>query len=587
MTDQHNKELENRIRLLETENKHISNELRLAEEEKEAARKNYFDIISNMEGKVSQRTTELKELQKISEAKGKELQTMVDASPAMIFYKDAKQRYVRVNQQFARTIGLPINKIIGKTFSELFPDSPDHTLKDDLEVMETGQPIVNVPATVETRKGMLQVLITKIPNKDINGEIVGIIGFAIDVTELKETEQEKRDLEERLAQLEKMEAIGRLAGGVAHDLNNVISAVVSYPDLLLMKLPEDSPFRAPIQTMQNSGKKAAAIVEDLLTLARRGVPITEVVNLNNVIENYLSSPEFETLRFYNPQVRIETFFETHLMNIHGSPIHLMKTLMNLVANAAEATERKGTVTITTENRYLDKPIKSYDLSVREGEYVVLKVSDTGIGISPTDLKKIFEPFYTKKVMGRSGTGLGMAVVWGTVKDHKGNLNVNSIEGRGTTFELFFPSTKDEVPGKETTVPTIKYQGHHELILVVDDVEEQLEISETLLKSLNYRVETVGSGEEVLEFLENNKVDLVVLDMIMDPGMDGLDTYRKILEINPNQKAVIVSGFSQTERVKEAQRLGAGEFIKKPYSLEHIGMAVRRELERKRETVAKL
>lgn len=581
------KEFEQQIRMLEAEVRHLTNELHLAEDEKEAARKNYFDIISNMEEKVSLRTTEVKQLQKISEAKGRELQTMVDASPAMIFYKDAEQRYIRVNQQFARAIGLPIKKIIGKRYGELFPDSPNHTLKDDLEVMSTGQPIVNVPATVETRKGLIQVLITKVPNKDINGKIVGIIGFALDVTELKETEQEKRDLEERLAQLEKMEAIGRLAGGVAHDLNNVLSAVVSYPDLLLMKLPEDSPFRKPIITMQNSGKKAAAIVEDLLTLARRGVPITDVVNLNDVIETYLNSPEFETLRFYNPQVKLETNFQKDLMNIYGSPLHLSKALMNLVANACEATLRKGTVIISTENRYLDKPVKSYDLSVREGEYVVLKVSDTGVGISPKDLKKIFEPFYTKKVMGRSGTGLGMAVVWGAVKDHKGNIKIDSIEGKGTSFEIFFPATREELPGRETNVPMKKYQGHHERILVVDDVEEQLEISTTLLTSLSYRVETVSSGEEAVEFLRSNDVDLVILDMIMDPGMDGLDTYRRILELHPGQKAIIASGYSETERVKEAQRLGAGEYIKKPYSLERIGMAVRQELERNKETAAKL
>ncbi|MCP5051147.1 MAG: response regulator [bacterium] len=565
---------------LKTKNKHLSNELRLAEKEADTARKNYFDIISNMEEKVVQRTQETRQLQKVSAAKGKELQVMVDASPAIIFYKDARQRYIRVNQQFAKTIGIPIKQIIGKTFSELFPDSANNILNDDQEVLETGEPITNAPTTIDTREGLRQVLITKIPNKDINGKIVGIIGFAMDVTELKETEKEKRDLEEKLAQLEKMEAIGRLAGGVAHDLNNVLSAVVSYPDLLLMKMPEDSPFRKPISTMQKSGLKAAAIVEDLLTLARRSVPVTETLSLNRIIKTYLSSPEHYTLKRFNPQVNIETHLEDNLLNINGSPIHLTKTLMNLVSNAAEATLRKGTVTVSTGNRYLDKPIKSYDLAVTEGEYVVLTVTDTGIGISPQDLKKIFEPFYTKKVMGRSGTGLGMAVVWGTVKDHKGNIDVTSTEGEGSTFELFFPATRDQLPGKHASIPMKKYFGRNERILVIDDVEEQREISSTLLTSLNYNVETVSSGEKAIEFLKSGPVDLILLDMIMDPGMDGLDTYREILEIHPNQKAIITSGYSETQRVKETQRLGAGEYIKKPYNLERIGLAVRTELDRR-------
>jgi CheY-like chemotaxis protein len=347
-----------------------------------------------------------------------------------------------------------------------------------------------------------------------------------------------------------------------------------------MKLPVDSPYRKPILTMQKSGKKAAAIVEDLLTLARRGVPVVEVMNLNYIVKTYFTSPEFDTLKRFNPQVQIERNLSEGLLNIKGSPIHLTKTLMNLVANAAEATLRKGTVSISTSNRYLDRPIKSYDLSIPEGEYVVLTVSDTGIGISHQDIKKIFEPFYTKKVMGRSGTGLGMAVVWGTVKDHKGNINVVSTEGEGTTFELFFPVTRESLPGKREAVPVKKYFGHKERILVIDDILEQREICSTLLTNLNYDVETVACGEDALEFLKYNDADLVVLDMIMDPGMDGLDTYRKILEIKPTQRAIITSGYSETERVKETQRMGAGEYIKKPYNLEKIGLAVRAELERK-------
>jgi len=573
------RELKKKILRLETENKHLANELRLAEAEKETARENYFDIIANMEEKVAQRTRETRELHKIIESKSKELQVMLDSSPAMIFYMDIEQRYIRVNKEFARTLGLPVNKIIGKTYNELFPGGEKSFLKEHLEVMHTGRPALNTAGFIDTPGGRRRVFTNKIPYKDINSNIIGIIGFALDVTDLEQAEKEKRELEKKLAQVEKMEAIGRLAGGVAHDLNNVLSAVVSYPDLLLTKLEENSPLRKSIEIIRKSGEKAAAIVEDLLTLARRGVTVTEVVNFNDIITNYLESPEHEKLKAYNPQVDFTIQLEKNLLNIKGSPIHLTKTVMNLMSNAAEATLHQGTVTITTANRYLDRPIQSYDLSVPEGDYVVLTITDTGVGIKPENLKKIFEPFYTKKVMGRSGTGLGMAVVWGTVKDHKGNINITSAEGRGTTFELYFPVSREHAAREKIAVPVKQYLGRGEQILVVDDVEEQRNISSLLLTSLNYIVETVSSGEEAVEYLKIHPMDLVILDMIMDPGIDGLDTYREIIKHQPGQKAIITSGYSETARVREAQHLGAGAYVKKPYTLERIGLAVRAELDR--------
>jgi len=414
--------------------------------------------------------------------------------------------------------------------------------------------------------------------KDVDGIPHRAVGVHVDITERKQAEQEKKELEAQLQRAGKMEAIGTLAGGVAHDLNNVLSGIVSYPDLLLMDLPEDSPLRKPIITIQSSGQKAADIVQDLLTLARRGVVATEVVNLNKVINSYLGSPEYEKLKEFHPDAKIKSDLETNLLNIMGSHVHLSKSIMNLVSNAAEAMTEGGTISISTENRYIDKPIRGYD-HVEEGDYVILTVSDTGVGILPTDMERIFEPFYTKKVMGRSGTGLGMAVVWGTVKDHKGYIDIQSTEGKGTTFILYFPVTRKEISGQEEALPIEDYMGKGESILVVDDVEEQREIASRILKKLGYSVTSVSSGEEAVDYLKDNKADLLILDIIMDPGIDGLKTYKRILEFHPGQKAIIASGFSETDRVKEAQRLGAGEYIKKPYTLEKIGIAVRDELEK--------
>jgi signal transduction histidine kinase/CheY-like chemotaxis protein len=413
--------------------------------------------------------------------------------------------------------------------------------------------------------------------KDSSGSVIGILAVGQDITERIRAEEEKRGLQAHLQRAEKMEAVGTLAGGVAHDLNNILSGLVSYPDVLLMDLPEDSPLRGPVLTIQNSGKKAAAIVQDLLTLARRGVAATEVSNLNDIISDYLESPECEKLKSFHRDAQIETNLEGDLLNVLGSPTHLSKTVMNLVSNAVEALPDGGKVTICTANRYIDKPIRGYD-EVREGDYVVLTASDNGIGIPAEDLERIFEPFYTKKVMGRSGTGLGMAVVWGTVKDHDGYINVESIVGKGTTFELYFPVTRKEAEKQEATGSIKDYMGNNERILVVDDVQEQREIATMLLSKLQYSVDSVSSGEEAIEYMKTGSADLLILDMIMDPGIDGLDTFKEILRNHPKQKAIIASGFSETDRVKEAQRLGAGEYVRKPYTLEKIGAAAKTELQ---------
>jgi len=261
-------------------------------------------------------------------------------------------------------------------------------------------------------------------------------------------------------------------------------------------------------------------------------------------------------------------------------------VMNLVSNAAEAMPRGGTILIETTNRYVDTSIHGYD-HVSEGEYIAVKITDTGIGIAPKDISKIFEPFYTKKVMGRSGTGLGMAVVWGTVKDHNGYIDVQSEEGRGAAITVYFPVNRQAAGKEEKKIYIENYLARGETVLVVDDVAEQREIASVMLRKLGYNINTMASGEEAVEFLKDHSADLVILDMIMDPGIDGLETYMKITERHPDQKAIIVSGFAETERVKETQRLGAGPYIKKPYTLERIAVAVRMELDRGERRPAKI
>ena len=520
--------------------------------------------------------------QKIQESE-KKYRELVENANSIIMRRDIDGNITFFNEFAQKFFGYSENEILGKSLEgTIFPDT--ETTRNHLArllkllTQKIDQPIITENESVLRSGKNVMIAWTYRPIFDGDGNFKEILCIGTDITELKRAEQDKRDLEARLQRAQKMEAIGTLAGGVAHDLNNILSGIVSYPELLLMDIPPDSPQRKPILTIQKAGERAAAIVQDLLTLARRGVVTTKVINLNSVIAEYLKSPEYENLKTHHPDVQVKSSLNTNLMNMLGSPIHLSKTIMNLVTNAAEAITDGGEIIISTENRHVDKSLNGYD-KIQQGDYVTLRVSDTGIGIPSKDLERIFEPFYTKKVMGKSGTGLGMAVVWGTVKDHKGYIDVRSVEGKGTTFTLYFPVVRQELPDDKPVFSIQDIMGKGETVLVVDDVEAQREIASQMLTKLGYSVVSVSSGEDAVDYMKNHSADLLVLDMIMEPGMDGLDTYKKILEIHPRQKAIITSGYSETQRVKETQRLGATSYVKKPYLLEKIGKVVRTELDK--------
>ncbi len=412
------------------------------------------------------------------------------------------------------------------------------------------------------------VSLSLVPFRDARGLIVEGRCIMVDITERKR-------LEEKLRHAQKMEAIGTLAGGVAHDLNNILSGIVSYPELLMMGLSRDSRLIRPLEKIRDSGKRAAAIVQDLLTLARRGVSVTEVVNLNQVIKEYLQSPELRDLVDRHPEVHLKTKLDESLLDIKGSPAHLIKIVMNLIINAVEALPDGGTISIATENRHLSDNAGLPE--IKSGDYVVMTVTDNGVGISPEDVNRIFEPFYTKKRMGRSGSGLGMAVVWATVRDHGGVIEVSSKLGVGTKFTIYFPATRESRQSDDKFFDLDGLIGDGETILVVDDSDEQIDIATSILDKLGYKVAAVNSGQAAVEYVKSHQPDLVILDMIMEPGIDGLETFRRIRKIRPDQKAIIVSGYSESLRVKQAQALGAGTYVKKPYVIHEIALAVKQEL----------
>ncbi len=288
---------------------------------------------------------------------------------------------------------------------------------------------------------------------------------------------------------------GSLAAGVAHDLNNILSGLVSYPELLLLDLPAESPMRDKIETIQRSGQRAADIVQDMLMIARRGVKNHDIINLNDAVNHYLKTPEFKLFSKNHPGLRISTELSDDLMNLKGSSVHILKEIMNLIGNATEAMPAGGTIRMRTFNRYLDTTINCYE-RIPEGEYVVLNIIDEGIGIPPEMLHRIFEPFYSKKRMGQSGSGLGMTVVWNTIKDHSGYVDLESREGDGTRFDVYLPATRQETNDSDCRVVLQDYTGR-ERVLVVEDIPEQLDIAVRMLGRLGYQVKSASGGSDAV------------------------------------------------------------------------------------------
>ncbi len=506
---------------------------------------------------------------------------LAELLPQCVYEADKTGRITYANRQAFRTFGYFREDLDrGITVVQMVVPGDRERAADAVNRLMGGGPWGNKLEYLGLRKDgtSFPVAIYSSPIVE-QGQAVGIRGIILDMTESKQAEENRRQLEERLQRSEKMEALGTLAGGVAHDLNNVLGVLVGYSELLLTQTPEGSPMKQYAQIIFQGGERAAAIIQDLLALARRAVTISQILNLNRIVSDFMNTPECTKIKMDHPNVVLKTETAADLLNIKGSPVHLTKALMNLVTNAMEAVTGTGEVIIRTENRYVDKTIGGYD-NTRVGEYTILSVSDNGSGISTENLGRIFEPFYTRKVMGRSGTGLGLSVVWGTVKDHQGYIDVQSADNLGTIFTLYFPVTREPLSESPISVPVSEYLGKGESILIVDDVADQRELATQMLERLNYRAFAVAGGKEALEFLKTSRPDLIILDMIMEPGMDGLETYQRILEIAPRQKAVIVSGFAETERVKKTQELGAGAYVRKPYILERIGLAIRKELDRR-------
>ncbi len=460
------------------------------------------------------------------------------------------------------------DELIGKNSTILYHNVADRQLL--LESLEKDGKVRGLELIFEKKEG-------DIYNVEFNADIIfdsqgipeGLHGTIRDVTLAKQSK-------ERAQSAEKMEAIGLLAGGVAHDLNNIITAIVGYPDLILKTMPEDTELRAPLLAIKESGLRAAEVIADLLTVSKEAATSRELHDLHSLIKQYTSSPEYSAISGRFPQVEFQTSYEAEESVIDCSSVHIKKCLMNLVNNAAEAIIGKGKVILATSVCEInDAFVKTY--AIEPGKYIVLSVEDNGPGIAKEDQKRIFEPFYTKKYLGRSGTGLGLAIVWNTVQHHQGVITLESSP-KGSKFNLYFPLRSGIVVMEQSSSrQPQKSLGQGETVLVIDDEAGVRDIANQMLTIDGYRVEEASSGEEAIAYLKVHKADVLVIDMLMEPGINGRETFEEVLKISPNQKALVSSGFSENEEVEAILKLGAGGFVRKPYTKDQLCLAVRQVL----------
>ena len=524
------------------------------------------DSIAHMASAIRKREKELKD----NELKYREL---VENTSNLVLRLECDLRIAYANHNIHRLTGFSAAETIGRKIEDFIAaeDWPEmaRSIADWTTRRMSSESIQC--RMIHADSSISHLLLTVNLHYLENGQLSDLNVIGHDITIRHRLEQQQKEIERQQQQSQKMELLGLMAGGVAHDLNNILAGIINYPELMLLKMEADNPLRHQLELIKKSGERAAAVVADLLTVARDSASVYEVINLNMIIAGYITAPEFQKLQEISPQITFTFIPAPDLWSCACSRTHIEKTLMNLVINAFEAIKTTGEVTVTTAN--IDKvAIAAITDTLKPADYVAVTVRDSGYGISEEDRARIFEPFFSKKGLGRSGTGLGLTVAWNSVREHGGTIFVDS-DADGTVFTVLLPAT-DAAPSADTqSGEAVNIQGNGEHILVVDDEESLRDIAGNMLKHLGYRVSVAASGEEALTFLETSPADLILLDMQMAPGISGRETFSRIRERHPRQKALVATGFSTSRDVELTLQHGAGAFIKKPYSMVELGRAV--------------
>jgi len=506
------------------------------------------------------------------------LQLVMDNIPQRIFWKDLDSVYLGCNKPLAldAAYGEPW-ELIGKTDYEMASlSTADLYRADDRQVMEANIPKLNYEEPQVKPDGSPAWLKTsKVPLHDTNGNVIGVLGMYEDITMRKKEEDEKHKLQAQLLQAQKMESIGRLAGGVAHDFNNMLVAILGYAELALYDLSLDSALRDNLEQIRMAGQRAANLTRQLLAFARKQTVSPIILNLNETVDSMLSMLG----RLIGEDIKLNWLPANELWNIKMDPSQVDQILANLCVNARDACAGPGKITIETHNIAVDEDYCSVHEGFFPGEYVMLSVSDNGCGMDKEIMDKLFEPFFTTKGLGQ-GTGLGLSTVYGIVKQNNGFINVYSEPEKGTTFRIYIPRYE----GKSEKLPA-EYQGDNvsggcETILLVEDEFAILKLARIILEKLGYQVLAAGKPLEALEIAEkySDKIELLVTDIIM-PDMTGMELYNRLLSLYPDIKGLFMSGYTANVISRHGILKEGMCFIQKPFSVKELGSRIRQLLDK--------
>ncbi len=526
---------------------------------------------SDQIGLAIERKRAMEELHKQRE----EMQTILDSVPALVSYKDLDGRYLRINRALAQATGIPQEQWVGKTAFEISPGLAARYHEDDKEVIRTRQPKRAIVEPFRTVKGDGWLMTDKIPYRDQNGNVTGVISLAIDITDRVRVERELLGKEDELRQSQKMEAVGRLAGGIAHDFNNLLTAISGYTQLMLYRLEQDDPNRGLLQQVEKAAGRAASLTHQLLAFSRKQPVKLQALQLNDRVANMQDMLK----RLIGEDIELVTELDGELQTVNADPSLLEQVMMNLVVNARDAMLGGGTVTLTTRNVVVDEEASAANLDAREGEFVCLSVRDTGVGMSKETLDRIFEPFFTTKEKDR-GTGLGLSVVYGSVQQHGGWIEVDSVPGEGTVFCVYLPVAEPESEKPEAAVPiSPDLSVHSERILVVEDEDVVRNFACKALRDRGYNVFDVGSAEEGLEVYgrESGDFDAVFSDVVL-PGKSGVQLAEELLSLDPKLRILLSSGYTDDKSQWATISDKGLPFLQKPYSLANLLGTIREVLD---------
>ena len=500
---------------------------------------------------------------------------LLNCSPDPIVVYDTEGRVQYLNPAHSKLFGWTLEEAQGKRLNTLPDWDLEATLSIISQILTEGAMNQSYDTQRLSKQGQLiDVSVSGERFLDHNGNPAGMLVVLHDITDRKLAEREREALRTQLLQAQKMEAVGTLAGGVAHDFNNLLQAISGYSELLMMNKKQGDPELDDLQRIYESTKRGADLVKSLMMFSRRTKPELRPVDLNHEIVE-VQKILFKTIpKIIEMVLRLSGKLETVL----ADPSQIGQILMNLGVNARDAMPDGGTLTIETANVQLDYDNSGIPPEVKPGPYVLLTVSDSGCGMDKQTVEHIFDPFFTTKEVGK-GTGLGLATVYGIVKEHEGLITCDSEPGHGTTFKIYLPAIQTE---KTSELPKddIPIQGGTETILLVEDEESLRLMSSRHLNQYGYHVITASNGREALDIYpkEGKSISLIILDLVM-PVMDGRKCLEKILGINPNAKVIIASGVIEEGSTNVAQVKGAKGSIRKPFDIKGLLRMVREVLDK--------